>query len=315
MSTCSEVDLLDVTPRPGLCSGSHVFDYVDHGCSPGKRADIYTFRHRRLAGSEVSCDAPSCSGGTLDVIQYHNLRPEAFTNLYHAMEEAFALVQTAHTVGIDLRRAHLVFTGARHRMASHVRDLYAMLVANITIAWKGCANLVVLPLRACHGSALPVTWKAVRPCPIHRLTARVVSLVRPVAGVPTRSVALMTRRNARSRRLRDPQRISFCARRLNFSVHLHEDLGRHSLREQTSRIRNTGVLVAPHGAGLTQLLWLPNGAGVVELTPHLPSAQRGVANIYANMAAWSGHRYRAMGLHSFRDCRDFTDSLMAVTPT
>ena len=51
----------------------------------------------------------------------------------------------------------------------------------------------------------------------------------------------------------------------------------------------TRVLVGATGAGLTNLLWLPAGAGVVELVP-VPTYAPAV---FGNLAAWRGVRYAA----------------------
>jgi hypothetical protein len=59
--------------------------------------------------------------------------------------------------------------------------------------------------------------------------------------------------------------------------------------EQVQRVSETDVLIGMHGAGLTNLLWLPPGAGVIELMP----SPEGVPLTYANMAMWLGRRYAA----------------------
>lgn len=51
----------------------------------------------------------------------------------------------------------------------------------------------------------------------------------------------------------------------NISVHVHT-MVHQSMREQIRVIREASVLIANHGAGLTHLLWLEEGAHVVELS-------------------------------------------------
>ena len=101
----------------------------------------------------------------------------------------------------------------------------------------------------------------------------------------------MTRKYAHSRRLERADAIYDCMTARFPIVRRHENLQRQTLAQQMGALADASLLVGPHGAGLTQLIWLPNGAAVVEITKHPPNQGRSVANIYANMAAWSRHPY------------------------
>jgi hypothetical protein len=67
------------------------------------------------------------------------------------------------------------------------------------------------------------------------------------------------------------------------------DLADLAYPEQIRRMAATRVLVGVTGAGLTNLLWLEAGAGVVELVP----APTYAPAVFGNLAAWSGVRHAA----------------------
>ena len=62
-------------------------------------------------------------------------------------------------------------------------------------------------------------------------------------------------------------------------------------RDQVRTIRDTDLLIAQHGAGLANLVWLPPGAGVIELLPPLPPT---IDTIFRNLAAARRVGYRAV---------------------
>jgi capsular polysaccharide biosynthesis protein len=212
------------------------------------------------------------------------------------MEEVYALTQSAILVNVSLSKLSLVFTG-KIFFRSHIRNVFEMISGGVQVLSSQatiCPGFTVIPLRACRGSALPATWMQPRPCPRHELTQRVISLFPLSPARHTEAAVLMTRKYARSRRLRYANDIEQCLRGRFNTVRRHEHLARYSIRQQIAMLQDAQLFVGPHGAGLTQLLWLPAGAHVVEITPHPPFAGRNVANIYANMAAWSQHPYRAI---------------------
>jgi hypothetical protein len=58
--------------------------------------------------------------------------------------------------------------------------------------------------------------------------------------------------------------------------------------EQIRAVRDARVLVGQHGAGLAHMLWLEQGASVVEIQPPLPDEAR---DLFARLAATLGHDY------------------------
>ena len=61
--------------------------------------------------------------------------------------------------------------------------------------------------------------------------------------------------------------------------------------QQIAALANTDLLVAQHGAGLSNLVWMPRGSGVVEIKPPLIPT---ISSIYSNLAGARGLGYRAV---------------------
>lgn len=70
---------------------------------------------------------------------------------------------------------------------------------------------------------------------------------------------------------------------------VREDLAAASPAEQVTRVAGSRVLVAQHGAGLTNMFWLPPGSSVLEILP--PMHARLNASNYAMLARDLGHTY------------------------
>ena len=86
-------------------------------------------------------------------------------------------------------------------------------------------------------------------------------------------------------------------------------LERLSLREQLALAVDTDVLVGMHGAGLVHTLFLPAGAGLVELYPAYASTR---LRHFRRLAAWRGLAYRRW---QNRDpAREHADSRTEIPP-
>ena len=93
----------------------------------------------------------------------------------------------------------------------------------------------------------------------------------------------VSRRSARGRRLLDEDALAPLLARHGFEP---VEMERLSWEAQVARMSRTEVILAPHGAGLTNMLFCPAGATIVEIAdPAYPNP-----NFYA-MAAALGHRY------------------------
>lgn len=64
-----------------------------------------------------------------------------------------------------------------------------------------------------------------------------------------------------------------------------------SPQQQIEALRRTDLLVAQHGAGLANMVWLPPGSGVVELLPPLPQT---IDTIFRNLAAARSLGYQSV---------------------
>lgn len=83
-------------------------------------------------------------------------------------------------------------------------------------------------------------------------------------------------------------------------------------REQVRTLHTTDLLIAQHGAGLANLVWLPAGAGVIELLPPLPPT---IDTIFRNLAAARSVGYRAVDqtdLHAAVDPRSVVEAASTV---
>ena len=99
---------------------------------------------------------------------------------------------------------------------------------------------------------------------------------------PTRRVYI-SRERATRRRLLDEAAVWERLAAAGFEKVFMEDL---SFDDQVALMKETAVLVGPHGAGLTNMLFMPGGGGVVEVADlGFPNP-----NFYATAAA-CGHRY------------------------
>jgi Glycosyltransferase 61 len=83
-------------------------------------------------------------------------------------------------------------------------------------------------------------------------------------------------------------------------------------RDQVRTIHDTDLLIAQHGAGLANLVWLPSGTGVIELLPPLPPT---IDTIFRNLAAARRVGYRAVDqsdLHAAVDPRTVVEAASIV---
>ena len=107
-------------------------------------------------------------------------------------------------------------------------------------------------------------------------------------------VLVMTRARANYRRLPHPAEVRACLQQGGRAVSLWT-VGNEPMHEQVRRAHGARALVGPHGAGLTHLLWLPERAGLVEVTfHHAAGASRSVAHIFRNLAQWASVPYAAI---------------------
>ncbi len=100
----------------------------------------------------------------------------------------------------------------------------------------------------------------------------------------------ISRRQARSRRfLNEEEFFSFLEER-GFKIVCLESL---SLAQQIRLFRNASCVIAPHGAGLTNMMFMPPGSKILEIFPPLFPKRQGYP-CYWSMARACGHHYRCL---------------------
>jgi len=84
----------------------------------------------------------------------------------------------------------------------------------------------------------------------------------PIEHSPGRRRVYISRGAARYRRVRNEAEVARLLGRHGFETLVLEAL---DFRSQVAAMADVGIVVAPHGAGLTNMLWCPAGAAVVEI--------------------------------------------------
>ena len=229
-----------------------------------------------------------------------SVRIEAIQNLYHAMEEVIAMIQTAELWGVvDLKRAILSLRTDGRRVLPHIRSLYSLLFMEVRIDESSPSSCTrILPLRACRGSVLPYSWMPFTKeyvCPSKLLMSVRHHFPTLIGGSPQgrKEGIMIDRRFAASRRLAFPYALKECyERKHNVSLRIL-DVKVTPFRKQMELAKKSSLLVGSHGAGLSHMTWMEPEGKVIEHSPYplSSSSSRSVANIYRNWAMWLGLSY------------------------
>jgi len=176
---------------------------------------------------------------------------------------------------------------------------------------------VVLPMRACSGEILTRVWsgdKAVhQPNRVaFRYIDRIVSTFPMLqdTGAASKRVLIQRREGETECKGRctftdDFERLAACIKKMGASIS-SQDFANISYAEQLRLVRQSNVLLGVHGAGLTQAVYLPKNGGLVEIGEGwVPLQGFSVANIFMNLAEWTGHGYRHVQGHSDGDYMRF----------
>eukprot|EP00747_Dinoflagellata_sp_TGD_P009039 gnl/TRDRNA2_/TRDRNA2_118624_c0_seq1.p1 gnl/TRDRNA2_/TRDRNA2_118624_c0~~gnl/TRDRNA2_/TRDRNA2_118624_c0_seq1.p1 ORF type:complete len:256 (-),score=19.48 gnl/TRDRNA2_/TRDRNA2_118624_c0_seq1:28-735(-) len=165
-----------------------------------------------------------------------------------------------------------------------------------------CFRRVVLPMRACGGSILPATWFSEAVCSEGNLLVRHVRMFMLDAfaiGINTStgsvSTVLLVERRKRERQFADIEAIVVALKSMPRLPSLKRvDFAAHSFQDQIWFVRQSQVMVGMRGAGMTHLLWLPEGAGIVDIARVQPPVlgETSQANVLMNLARWANIRYR-----------------------
>jgi hypothetical protein len=165
-----------------------------------------------------------------------------------------------------------------------------------------CFRKLLLPMRACHGSIGTASWERVVSCPNGNPIAEAVShgvrrafLVEKLYDLADMQITILTRATATKRVLRNSIQVKSAIEGLVPGVKVVlVSLNGLTFTDQIHLMWRTAVLMSPHGAGMSLLLFLPKGAGVLESTSHPPpfGASRSVAHIFWQYSKWTNHPYR-----------------------
>jgi len=109
---------------------------------------------------------------------------------------------------------------------------------------------------------------------------------RPTLSTSTKKRIYISRSRSADRPLQNEASIHELLQSKGFSIVHMED---HSFEEQISIARNTEVIVAPHGAGLTNMIFAESGTSVVELIP-----DRYMTPLFKQLAIDCAHRYSTL---------------------
>ena len=94
----------------------------------------------------------------------------------------------------------------------------------------------------------------------------------------------ISRRKTSRRRLANEIELETELRKLDFMVVFNEDM---SLTDQMRRYSDTEIIVSPHGAGLSNIIWANNSIKVIEIFP-----SNFINDCYARLAIQQGHSYQ-----------------------
>jgi hypothetical protein len=98
----------------------------------------------------------------------------------------------------------------------------------------------------------------------------------------------------------------------DFGTVKYLDAARLSPAEQVHEFMNTDILIAQHGAGLSNILWMESGATVIEIQPPLAPT---IDHIFSNLAAALKIKYLVVNQeheHSSIDLRVVSNCVQGV---
>lgn len=168
-----------------------------------------------------------------------------------------------------------------------------------------CFRHLVMPIRVCHGSVLSRVWSQHPDCSGGNAVAlAVVEGIFRAYGrhMPTRQAftgpienTVVSRSAAGGRHSHNMPAVIAALQTLP-NVFVHEVLlERLTMALQLELFSNTDILMGAHGAGLSNVIFLPPRAALLEFTSHPPpSSVRSIANIFWKMAEWTNHGYASV---------------------
>ena len=93
--------------------------------------------------------------------------------------------------------------------------------------------------------------------------------IRPHPLYPPRKITIIDRKGLVGRGIYNRDEVVEAANNTGLPVELVPSLGKLSFEQQVELMANTGILIAPHGAALANIMFLPAHAVVIEMFPYL----------------------------------------------
>lgn len=182
-----------------------------------------------------------------------------------------------------------------HELKTWIANLLSMLVQNSTkVLWNTDWEQVVVPERnrwicSKKGTILglkPRFFNSIGDAHAFRLMSYAFAGVteRAKDEWPPRQITLITRIGTRA--LENIDDVVPILNSTGLTFRWIQEMGALSWREQVEAMAQTGILLAIHGAGLTNVLFMPAHAVVIEIFPYVM-----YASMYRDLAATSGLYY------------------------
>lgn len=168
-----------------------------------------------------------------------------------------------------------------------------------------CFRQVVLPMRACSGSFITRGWDARDQewCRFQPFIAHAsLGMLRKLGlGVPRQAgpkqvmIQIRGRGSAKNGRWSKLEDVEVLKGTLSKVAKVEaKDFGQMSIMEQIGAIHSSDVVIGPHGAALTQVIFMRKGSSVVEATSNAPPTSYSTANIFYVLCIWVGLHYRSL---------------------
>jgi hypothetical protein len=199
------------------------------------------------------------------------------SNYSHFVLDALPRLQYLEGIGV-LSDAQIVVPATMPRYQS---DLLQLMGYNKS-RWYLTDDSTYTSFEHLYAASFPqdVYWYP-NPDACRELKKRLLGIVSPVGDLPRR--IFVSRKESSFRRILNEDLMSCLTKDFGFVEIVTEKL---SVIEQINLFRHAEIVVAPHGAGLTNILYMPEGSVVVELAGswhRLPT--------YVNLAGGLGLRY------------------------
>ncbi|XXQ36994.1 Glycosyltransferase 61 catalytic domain-containing protein [Plasmodiophora brassicae] len=269
-----------------------------------------------------------------------------FWNLYHSLESLIGAFQAVHIADLDPSTVDVIIAdGSLKARRPGIDELWKAVFPRLVpmktlvdINTTLCARRAVLGMTGRHGSILVHTWYPFSPCArspgnllLQDFSLRILRHFQLVDYRPPASGPFIVTFIAR----RPDANFTFGGRTMSMETEseildvindtppvngrpFHAaavEFTALSISDQVRTARGSHVLIGTHGAGLSHVLWLAEGAGLVELKTEIVLPFRSVQHVFHNMAVWSRRPYRHVSYLSSQydiDRRELQDAIRHV---